>query len=680
MILAINNHQQRERRWMAALLLGIFPAGVLSAADRMVTLQGHVPLQVQSATLLGRTQAAELVQLSLAVRLDQNLLDQTLEELYGRNAPAQKHYLSSAEFAQRFGLAEKRQAVKNFAQANGLTIDPIEDKPDSMVVKVAAPAGTVEKAFNVQFNQYRAADGQVFRAHDSEPMIPASLEPYLSAVLGLSNLTGILHPHIQIKSVTASPPNFSGATGPAGSLAPADIHAIYGLTGTTLTGAGQTVALFELDGYNPTDITSYKATFGLSNTPITFVGVDNTANLCGSAQNQTCNGATLLSDPNMVEVALDIEMVLALASGVSQVMVYDGTNTGQGILDIYNKIATDNAAKVISTSWGAPELFSPALDALEAQIFQRMATQGQSFYAASADNGAFDDKTTISVDDPASQPFVTGVGGTGLTGSVSAPAERTWNSCGTGKCLQTSGGSTGGGVSVVWPIPSYQVGVSGLASQTARNVPDVSLNADPNTGYAVFVGGGFTATPIGGTSAAAPLWASFTALLNQASSISGSSVLGFANPTLYQLGTGLSTYAANFNDITSGNNGKYNAQPGYDNVTGFGSFKGSALINSLTGILAILAKEQLLNVYAYPNPWDTRKNTVRQVTIANLPDDATVKIFTLSGFWVTSLTPANGRAVWLLTNDHGDRVASGLYFYLVNSPVAKARGEIAIIK
>jgi subtilase family serine protease len=658
-----------------AISLAMAPAQGFAAPSGMVALQGHVPRQVQSATKMARVAATEIIPLSLAVRIDQNLLNQTLEEIYGRNAPAQKHYLSSAEFAQRFGIAQKRQAIKDFALANGLTVDASDDQPESMMVKVSGPSSVVEKTFHVQLNHYRAADGREFRAHDTEPMIPTSLTPHLGAVMGLSNLTGILHPHFQMKPA-ASPqtqPSFTGATGPGGSLAPADVKAIYGLSGTTLTGAGQTVAIFELDGYNPVDIDSYKTTFGLSNTPVTFIGVDGTTNVCGGG---SCSSGSPGS--GQIEVSLDIEMVLALASGVSQVMVYDGPNTGVGILDQYNKIATDNTAKVVSTSWGSAELNSPSFDASENTIFQRMAAQGQSFYAASGDSGAFDDGTTVSVDDPASQPFVTGVGGTGLTGSVSTPAERAWNSCGTGKCLQGSGGSSGGGVSVVWPIPSYQAGASGLASQTARNVPDVSLNADPNTGYAVAVGGGFQ--QVGGTSAAAPLWAGFTALLNQANAISGNGVLGFANPTLYQLGTGASTYTANFNDATSGDNGNYSAKIGYDNVTGFGSFKGGTLINSVTGILAILAKEQLLNVYAYPNPWDTRKYAVRQVTIANLPDDATVKLFTLSGFWVKNLTPSNGRAVWDLTNDAGARVASGLYFYTVSTPSAKTKGEIAIIK
>src|SRR6266700_5214544 len=235
-------------RWMAVFLLAISSMGPLSAAGNMVTLQGHIPPQIRNASKMARVPATEVVPLSLAVRRDQNILDQTLSEMYGRNAPAQKHYLSSAEFAQRFGLTEKRQALKDFARANGLTVDPADDIPGSMMVKVSGPANVVEKTFHVELNRYRAADGRVFRAHDTEPVIPASLVPHLGAVMGLSNLAGILHPHLQMKSAASiqAQPSFTGATGPAGSLAPADIKAIYGLSSTTLTGTGQTVAVFEL--------------------------------------------------------------------------------------------------------------------------------------------------------------------------------------------------------------------------------------------------------------------------------------------------------------------------------------------------------------------------------------------------------------------------------------------------
>ncbi len=658
-------------RCVVAALLVISSTGVLPAAESLVSLQGHVPQEIRSATLLGRAQADEPVSLSLVVHLDESLLQQTIDGIYSRSAPGKKRFLSSPEFAQRFELTAKRQTLKAFAQANGLSVDSTDDRAESMVVKVSGAASSVETAFHIQLNHYRAADGRTFRAHNTEPMVPQSIQPHLGAVLGLSNLTGIVHPHFAVKApgTPSSPSAISGGTGPGGALAPADIHQIYGLNQLSLTGSGQTVALAEFDGYTPSDITQYEVQFSLPNTPVIYVGVD------GVTNSPSGGGGT-------VEVALDIDMVLALASGVSQLRVYDGPNSLQGLFDVYNAIATDNLAMAVSSSWGNSELiFGSVFDHSESQLFQRMAVQGQSMYAASGDSGAYDDGTTLSVDDPSSQQYVTGVGGTSLSGSVAAPVETEWNFCGTGKCLQADGGSSGGGVSAIWSIPSYQVGVVGQPSQTSqsfRNVPDVALNADPASGYAVRVGGGWE--QVGGTSAAAPLWAAFTALLNQASLGAGSAILGFPNPTLYQLATGSSTYTANFNDVTSGDNGFYTAGVSYDNTTGWGSYKGSSLINSLTGILAILAREQLANVYAYPNPWDTRKYANRLVTIANVPDDATIKIFTISGFWVKSLTAANGRADWDLTNDHGDRVASGLYFYLVKTPSAKTTGEIAIIK
>ena len=214
----------------------------------------------------------------------------------------------------------------------------------------------------------------------------------------------------------------------------------------------------------------------------------------------------------------------------------------------------------------------------------------------------------------------------------------------------------------------------------------MALNADPNSSpYSIIVGG--APGLVGGTSAAAPLWAAFTALLNQQSSSEGRSTFGFANPILYALETSTSA-ASVFTDITSGNNGFYSAGAGYDNVTGIGSFKGGPLIDQAAGGLPKIVITSLSNVNAFPNPWDARKQPPATIKFwegpnpANhLPDGAIVKIFTLSGFWVKTLAPAvNGVAVWDLTNDSGQRVASGLYFYLVTTSNDKFRGTIAIIR
>ena len=602
---------------LAAFLFVLGPGAALGASSGVAatpkTLTGHVPPQIRGATRLAPAAADENVDLSLVLNLDQALLDQTLAGLYGPNAPANRRFLTSAEFIQKFDLARKRQALKDFAAGAGLTV-AVPDEPGSLVVKVSGPVGVVQNAFGVQLNRYRAADGQEFRGHETDPVIPAALAPHLQAVLGLSNYRGARKPHVRLPrrgagaigtagasvSGRASPATLPG-NGPDGGLSPADIKSIYGLSGS-LTGSGQTVALLEFDGYSTADVAAYENNSQIfpssPNTPVTFVSIDGVPNKCGSSQNSPCNAATYnAGDNGMLEVALDIDMVIALAPGVSQILVYTAFNSDTS-LNAYAKFASDNAAKSISTSWGLPEQSATSASMnSENTVLQQMAAQGQTVFAAAGDNGAYDGggDTTLMTDDPASQPYVTAVGGTTLSGTISSHSESVWND----GCVDSSGNSVscsasvsyeagGGGVAnysgKFWPLPNWQTGVSGTFSQQFRNVPDVTLNADPNAfPYAVSVGGGFTL--VGGTSAGAPLWAAAMALVNQQRVAGGLSTMGFANPTFYQLGTGAS-YANYFNDITSGGNGNsgglYAAGPGYDNASGWGSFKANALIGALS--------------------------------------------------------------------------------------------------
>ncbi len=325
--------------------------------------------------------------------------------------------------------------------------------------------------------------------------------------------------------------------------------------------------MFELDGFTQSDITAYENAFGLPHVPLQVILIDGFSGTPG-------DGAA--------EVTLDIELMIAMAPGVSSILVYEGPNSGQGLIDTYNRIATDNRAKSVSTSWGLPEDESTSsLLTAENQIFKQMATQGQILYAASGDSGAYDDGSALSVDDPASQPMVVGVGGTSLTTTSGGAyvSETTWS---TGTGPGHNGG--GGGISSVWSIPSWQVGAAGagsLASTTMRNVPDVSFDADPNTGYAIYFEGQWLV--FGGTSCAAPLWAAFTALVNQSLVAANKSALGFPNPTYYQLGES-SFYSSTFHDINDhSTNGYYPAVTGYDLATGWGSFRGDALLSYLVG-------------------------------------------------------------------------------------------------
>ncbi len=333
-------------------------------------------------------------------------------------------------------------------------------------------------------------------------------------------------------------------------------------------GAGATVALYELEPFAASDISSYQSCYGTSATV-------NTTKVDGGAG----------TGPGSGESALDIEQVIGLAPRAS-LRVYEAPNTEQGAMDNYTRIITDDTSKVISTSFGKCESGVGVTDAqAENTIFQEAATQGQTIFAASGDSGAHDCTRILgaTVDDPASQPFVTGAGGTHLT--LSPRTEVVWND-------GPPFGATGGGVSSFWPQPSYQAGAAlpqsaiscaTPATTTCREVPDVSGDADEFTGMVVFVGGSWTA--FGGTSIVAPMWASLAALANASSACAGTSV-GFANPALYRAAA--DGYVANFHDITSGNNSfrgvtGYSAEAGYDMTTGLGSPNAGALAPALCG-------------------------------------------------------------------------------------------------
>jgi hypothetical protein len=375
-------------------------------------------------------------------------------------------------------------------------------------------------------------------------------------------------------------------------------------------GQGQTIALYELESNDPNDIAAYQSCYG-TRASVSYVPVDGGA---GSGQGSG-------------EAALDIENAIGLAPKANY-LVYQGPNSnsstpGSGPYDVFNAIITQGRAQVISVSWGGCEsMNSDALKA-ESSLFQEAAAQGQSIVSASGDNGSEDcyappgssippvpPNLGLAVDDPSSQPFVTGVGGTTLTGLGPAPSEAAWNNGGNPAALTgLTGGAGGGGISSAWPMPAYQSGASGAlrvigslssgatcgaAGGFCRQVPDVSADADPNTGYLVYWNGsGSDPTSnagwqsIGGTSASAPVWAALLAVINASSSCRGSAV-GFANPALYKA-AGLA-YGSDFNDIVSGNNdftgtnnGLYPAGTRFDMSTGLGTPNAGGLASSLCG-------------------------------------------------------------------------------------------------
>ncbi|HEY2328812.1 MAG TPA: protease pro-enzyme activation domain-containing protein, partial [Verrucomicrobiae bacterium] len=540
--------------WLATVLLcGICP---LFAANLKI-LPGHVPAIVSALTPKGELPPTNQLHLAIGLPLRNGAeLDEFLHQLYDPASTNFHKFLTPEEFAARFGPTEAGyQAVIQFAERNGFTVDGTH--PNRMVLDVDASVASIERAFQINLRIYpHPTEPRTFYAPDVEPSVDAGV-PVLS-VSGLDNFA-LPHPkHVVSEKMNAAGVTPKSGSGSSGSYAGNDFRAAY-VPGVTLNGSGQSVALLEFDGYYSSDIASYENSFGLPSVTLSNVAVDGGVSSPGSGNS---------------EVALDIEMAVAMAPGLSTVIIYEAPNPSPWP-DLLNRIANDNSARQISCSWGGG---SP--DPTSEQIFKQMAAQGQSFFNASGDSDAF----TGSIPFPSDSTNITQVGGTTLTttgpgGSWSS--ETVWN-WGASKGKYTG---SSGGISTYYSIPSWQSGISMIAnhgSTTMRNVPDVALTAD---NILVYYNHGQAAI-FGGTSCAAPLWAAFTALVNQQAATAGQPPVGFVNPGVYAIGKG-TNYLGDFHDITTGNNftrnspANFPAVAGYDLCTGWGTPNGTNLINAL---------------------------------------------------------------------------------------------------
>ncbi len=334
-----------------------------------------------------------------------------------------------------------------------------------------------------------------------------------------------------------------------------------------MNGKGETIGIIELGGgFTTSDLSTYFSGLKISPAPtVVAVSVD-------GAQNQP-TGDTNGPD---TEVMLDIEVSGAVAPGAN-IVVYFAPNTDAGFLDAINQAATDkvNQPSVISISWGGPES-SWTTQSLQSynSALQAAAAVGVTVCVACGDNGSDDGvgDGRDHVDFPASSPYSLACGGTTLTLSGSTiSSEVVWNGL-------PNNGATGGGVSDTFAIPTWQANANvppsnNPGSYKGRGLPDVCGDADPATGYQVQAdGSSFT---VGGTSAVAPLWAGLLALFNQ----SLGSPVGYLNPSLYQT---IAAQAGTFRDITSGNNGDYQAGKGWDPCSGWGSPNGTTLLQTLS--------------------------------------------------------------------------------------------------
>jgi kumamolisin len=454
--------------------------------------------------------------------------------------------LTREEFASRHGAnPESLKTVQEFAQEFGLTVEPGQ-QVGPCTVRLSGNVAAMEKAFGVSLEKHESAVG-TFRVRHGAIYLPEELQGHVLAVLGLDNRPQA-RPHFEIAMPNAVNVSYT----------PVQVAALYGFPAGA-TASGQTIGLIELGGgYQESDVTAYFDSLGIAAPTITAVSVDGGKNTPGDA-----NGAD-------GEVMLDIEVSASVAAG-AKVAVYFAPNTDQGFIDAVTTAVHDSTNKpsVISISWGGPESSwtAQATSGLDAAC-QAAAALGVTITVAAGDGGSTDGGTGDNVDFPASSPHVLACGGTTLEGSgTTITSEVVWNELANGE------GATGGGVSTLFPLPTWQSNSNVPAAPSSgggRGVPDVAGDADPSTGYEVQVDG--QTMVIGGTSAVAPLWAGLIALANETNGVAA----GFVNPALYASGASTA-----FRDITQGDNGTFSAGPGWDACTGQGSPVGSAVISVL---------------------------------------------------------------------------------------------------
>jgi kumamolisin len=508
-----------------------------------VAVRGSARKAPTGTSVIGIADPRELVNATVVIRRRNSELP-----------PPGPQPIPRSQFAALYGAnpADVEQ-IEQFAADYDLTVGQIDLSRRSIML--GGTVAKVNEAFGTQLRLFQSPDG-VYRGRTGELYIPSHLAGIVLGVFGLDarpQARTRLRRHTEVVG-----PRAAGDT----SYTPLAVASLYGFPAAG-NGSGQTIALIELGGgYSASDLSAYFTSLKISPAPaVTAVSVDGAAN-------------QPVGDPNSAdgEVLLDIEVVGAIASG-AKIAVYFAPNTDQGFLDAITTAVHDTVRQpsVVSISWGGAESTwtAQSLTAFD-QAFQDAGLLGVTVCCASGDDGSSDGVTdgAAHVDFPASSPNVLACGGTRLESSAGKiSTEVVWND-GAGN------GASGGGVSDTFPLPAWQAAANVPVSVNpahfkGRGVPDVAGDADPATGYQVEVDG--QNTVFGGTSAVAPLWAALIALINAQLG----KPAGFLNPTLY------GKAADALRDITQGNNGAYQAGPGWDACTGLGTPSGQALLTAL---------------------------------------------------------------------------------------------------
>jgi pseudomonalisin len=528
--------------------IAIAAPGLTAASARIsLAVPGSAPVQVRGARLAGPTTG--MVSAGLELRTThQAELSRLLSDLYRPESPRYHAFLRTGEFARRFAPDQASVSqLDSYLHASGVSTRLSQDR---LYLYLEGTPAAMGKAFGVRFGTYTGPDGRRYRSTDRSLSLPPALAPTVAAAVGFSDL-GRFQLQTQLRPAVRK----SGAAGPATppqTYGPQDFWSIYDVPASP-SGRGQKIGILAEGDVRPAlkDLPIFEAKFGLPRvaTEIRTVGAPS-ADLAGSG-----------------EWDLDTQYSTAYAPNVSRLIIYAAASLGTNdIADEMHAFAAQNAVHQASFSAGLCEPLAVAAGMLTAgdQALQEAVAQGQTLFVASGDAGSFCPALVAAngvplgapaVEYPASSAFAIGTGGTTLL----ANTDHSYNN-------EIAWYAGGGGVSTQEDAPSFQTGAGGSFAGVKRGVPDVSLDSDPNTGYAMVVGGADVTA--GGTSAAAPSWLGIWARCQEAHHTS----LGFAGPKLY------AAPAAAFHDVVVGYQGIFAATPGWDYTTGRGTPDVAALI------------------------------------------------------------------------------------------------------
>lgn len=675
----------RSSRLLVALCLCLLASAYGSASAGAVTgvRVGTAPELPAGASFAGAVAPERQLDLDVALEpRDPAALAAFAEEVATPGSPVYGDYLTVPQFAARFGSTPAQVAtVRSALVAQGLDVGA--PSANDLSLPVTASAAEAEAAFDIAIDRVQTASGGVAFANRSAPRLAGAAAPYVQAVLGLDSLQ---------ESHRADAPSASGqlAGGTTADTTPAattsvltggpqpcaeaistgatehgntidQIASAYDLTGFYAAGnfgAGQTVALLELEPFLPKDIEDFQACYG-THTTVEVVNVGK-----GPGEYKGEDG----------EAAMDIENLIGLAPA-ADIVVYQAKNGNDAEAKILTQWVTDNRAKVMSSSWGLCEAEDEESEmTATTTLLQEAAAQGQSFFVAAGDEGSTDcwtssnDDRSLQVDFPGSSPFATDVGGTRME-AVGAQANFLWNSA-------PKWGAGGGGRSANFAMPDYQLGASpalgvieplssgtpcGLTTGYCRQVPDVSADAAVETGWVIHAEEAWEVN--GGTSAAAPFWAAVATLTN-ASPACGGHTIGFANPALYSVAG--DAYSTNFRDVTGPFTGgkpttdrfddaePFPAKAGYDMASGLGTPIASSLGASLCA-LANTPAPPAPTPGPTPTPAVTPTTTPAAVATTPTPSPSPARI---SGAHLSGASKGKPRLSFSLTAHEGAMIGN----------------------